>query len=124
MKLWTTGRSWPMVHRGPSGVVVALLGGDGRAFALVLGCSPQLHREKEEVEQSSQMTKDDDGLRIQANSSGERRWPWMLIEIGFSSRDAKKWVPIGYLWGNSLVYFLYYQNEMMRYLSSFERVLG
>jgi hypothetical protein len=31
---------------------------------------------------------------------------------------------IGYLWVNTLVYLLYYQNEMMGYLSSFERVLG
>jgi hypothetical protein len=37
------------------------------------------------------MTKDNNRRWIQADSSGEQRWPWMLIEVGFLSEKEAKW---------------------------------
>jgi hypothetical protein len=40
---------------------------------------------------SSPTTKDGDGWWIQAGSGGERRGPWMLIEVGFPNEKEGKW---------------------------------
>jgi hypothetical protein len=37
------------------------------------------------------MTKDGDGWQIQASSGGERRGPWMLVEVRFPSEKEGKW---------------------------------
>jgi hypothetical protein len=36
-------------------------------------------------------TKDGGGQQIQASSGGERRWPWMLVEVRFLSDKEGKW---------------------------------
>jgi hypothetical protein len=104
MKLWTSGLSRSMVHSGQGDAVVALLTGDGCTATMVLRCSLQLHRENEEV--GAVLTAGSGGGRwwIQAGSSGEWQWPWMLVEVGFPSEKEGKWkresgvVEVGQVW--------------------------
>jgi hypothetical protein len=89
--LWTTGQSQPMVHRGPGGAVVVLLAEDMRMTTTRLRCLLLLHVDswRRRSEQSSLTTKDDSWFQIRAGNGGERRRPWMLVEVGFPSEKGK-----------------------------------